>query len=162
MLVPTDLLNTPPAEIDVLFHLHGHGIGYREGIKDADDKSAPVGFAYKGKVRDEVGGQHRGPAPADDGRRAAAGHAQVRASAASTPPTMILEALHSVPGWGKVKPRRVVLGAYSGGGGSLPSVLGGRQGQGAPTGSPSARRKSPASPRSRCSTPSTGPTSWPT
>jgi hypothetical protein len=46
VLVPTALATKPPAEIDVLFHYHGNGIGWREGIKTADDTTAPVGFAY--------------------------------------------------------------------------------------------------------------------
>ena len=123
VLVPTDLLNTPPTEIDVLFHLHGHGIGYREGIKDADDKSAPVGFAYQGKVRDETADNIEGQLPPTMAAVLPQGHRKSGFGSVD-PPKMIDEALHSVPGWDKVKPRRVVLGAYSGGGGSLPSVLG--------------------------------------
>ena len=37
---------------------------------------------------------------------------------------VILEALHTVPGWSAVKPRRVVFGAYSGGGGTAAGLLG--------------------------------------
>ena len=123
VLVPTALLKTPPADIDVLFHLHGHGIGWREGIKDADDKSAPVGFAFKGKVRDEAAEDIENQLPPT---MVAVMPQGTRASGfgAVAPQAMILEALHAVPGWDKVVPKRVVLGAYSGGGGSLPSVLG--------------------------------------
>ena len=124
VLVPTDLLTTPPTEIDVLFHLHGHGIGYREGIKDADDKSAPVGFAYKGKVRDEVADNIAGQIPTTMAAVLPQG-TRTSGFGSVAPQAMILEALQTVPGWGAVKPRRVMLGAYSGGGGSVPSLLGG-------------------------------------
>ena len=123
VLVPTNLLNNPPAEIDVLFHLHGHGIGWREGTKEADDKSAPVGFAYKGKVRDEVADDIAGQLPKDMVAVMPQGHRKSNFGSVD-PPKMIDEALHAVPGWDKVKPRRVVLGAYSGGGGSVAGLLG--------------------------------------
>ena len=123
VLVPTALLAQAPAEIDVFFHLHGHGIGWREGSKTADDKSAPAGFAFKDAVRDEVAEDIAGQLPPtvaavmpQGGSFAQFGAADVNA--------VILEALHAVPGWAAVKPRRVVFGAYSGGGGTAAGLLG--------------------------------------
>jgi hypothetical protein len=126
VLVPTTLEKSPPGEIDVLFHLHGHGIGWREGTKDADNKSAPVGFAYKGKVRDEAADDIAGQLPPTMAAVLPQGHRKSNFGGVD-PPKMIEEALHSVPGWDQVKPRRVVLGAYSGGGGSVPDVLGSKE-----------------------------------
>ena len=128
VLVPTNLVTAPPKEIDVLFHLHGHGIGYREGTKDADGKSAPVGFAYAGKVRDEVADDIATQLPPTMAAVMPQG-TRVSGFGAVAPQAMILEALQTVPGWGSVVPRRVMLGAYSGGGGSLPSVLAGGKGK---------------------------------
>jgi hypothetical protein len=126
VLVPTSLEKTPPAEIDVLFHLHGWGIGWREGTADADGSKAPVGFAYKGKVRDEAADAIAGQLPPTMAAVLPQGHRKAGFGGVDAP-TMIDEALHSVPGWDKVRPRRVVLGAYSGGGGSLPDVLGSKE-----------------------------------
>lgn len=123
VLVPTALLTPAPAEIDVFFHLHGHGIGWREGSKTADGKSAPAGFAFKDAVRDEVAEDIEGQLPPmiaavmpQGGSFAQFGGIDANA--------VILEALHTVPGWGAVKPRRVVFGAYSGGGGTAAGLLG--------------------------------------
>jgi hypothetical protein len=123
VLVPTALLTSPPAEIDVFFHLHGHGIGWREGSKTADDKSAPVGFAFKDAVRDEVAEDIEGQLPPTIAAVMPQGgsFAQFGGIDANA---VILEALHTVPGWGAVKPRRVVFGAYSGGGGTASGLLG--------------------------------------
>jgi hypothetical protein len=123
VLVPTALLNQAPAEIDVFFHLHGHGIGWREGSKTADDKSAPAGFAFKDAVRDEVAEDIEGQLPPTIAAVMPQGgsFAQFGGIDANA---VILEALHTVPGWGAVKPRRVVFGAYSGGGGTASGLLG--------------------------------------
>jgi hypothetical protein len=123
VLVPTALLTQPPAEIDVFFHLHGHGIGWREGSKTADGKSAPAGFAFKDAVRDEAAEDIEGQLPPTIAAVMPQGgsFAQFGAGDANA---VILEALHTVPGWSAVKPRRVVFGAYSGGGGTAAGLLG--------------------------------------
>ncbi len=123
VLVPTALLKTPPAEIDVLFHLHGHGIGWREGSKTADDKSAPVGFAFKDAVRDEVAEDIEGQLPPTIAAVMPQGSVFAQFGGGDAH-AVIVEALHTVPGWDQVKPRRVVFGAYSGGGGTAAGLLG--------------------------------------
>jgi hypothetical protein len=123
VLVPTALLAQPPAEIDVFFHLHGHGIGWREGSKTADDHGAPVGFAFKGAVRDEVAEDIEGQLPPTIAAVMPQGGAFAQFGGIDAN-AVILEALQTVPGWGGVKPRRVVFGAYSGGGGTAAGLLG--------------------------------------
>jgi hypothetical protein len=123
VLVPTALLTQPPAEIDVFFHLHGHGIGWREGSKTADGKSAPAGFAFKDAVRDEVAEDIEGQLPPTIAAVMPQGGVFAK-FAASDAHAVIVEALQTVPGWSAVKPRRVVFGAYSGGGGTAAGLLG--------------------------------------
>jgi hypothetical protein len=93
------------------------------GSTPADAKSAPAGFAFKDAVRDEVAEDIEGQLPPtiaavmpQGGSFAQFGGIDVNA--------VILEALHTVPGWGAVKPRRVVFGAYSGGGETASGLLG--------------------------------------
>jgi hypothetical protein len=130
VLVPTALLTAPPAEIDVLFHLHGWGIGWREGSKSADNVSAPIGFAYKDSVRDEVAEDIEGQLPPTIAAVMPQGGSFSQFGAADAN-AVILEALHTVPGWAAVKPRRVVFGAYSGGGGTAAGLLGSGKGKAA-------------------------------
>ena len=123
VLVPNALLTQAPADIDVFFHLHGHGIGWREGSKTADGKSAPVGFAFKDAVRDEVAEDIEGQLPPTVAAVMLQGGAFSQFGALDAN-AVVLEALHAVPGWNAVKPRRIVFGAYSGGGGTAAGLLG--------------------------------------
>ncbi len=116
MLIPQGL--KPTSRPDVLFELHGHYIGWREG---KDDK--PKAGAIKGDTRDQsdeaivqslpsnmIAILPQGTASSDFG--------------AIDPTTYGPEALKMIDGWAGAKTARLLYSAHSGGGGTLEPGLG--------------------------------------
>ncbi len=116
VLIPKGL--KPTSQPDVLFELHGHYIGWREG---KDDK--PAAGAIKDDTRDQsdeaivqslppnmIAVLPQGTASSDFG--------------AIDPATYIPEALKMIDGWEGARTGRVLVSAHSGGGGTLDPGLG--------------------------------------
>jgi hypothetical protein len=116
VLVPAKL--KPAKEVDILFHLHGHYIGWREATQDDGDMGA-----VKGQVRDEGEEGIVDGLPPD--MIAILPQGTTDSEFGDLDVTSYAEAaLKMVPKWEGAKPRRVVFSAHSGGGGVLNPKLG--------------------------------------
>jgi hypothetical protein len=116
VLIPQHL--KPSSKPDVLFELHGHYIGWREGAVDN-----PGSGAVKGETRDETSEAIIQSLPANTVAVLPQGTASSDFGSME-PSTYIGEALKMIPGWEKAETGRLLYSAHSGGGGTLDPGLG--------------------------------------
>jgi hypothetical protein len=116
VLIPKEL--KPSSQPDVLFELHGHYIGWREGRDD--NKSAG---SIKGNTRDQSDEGIAQSLPANMIAVLPQGTASSDFGAID-PATYVPEALKMIDGWAGAKTGRLLYSAHSGGGGTLDPGLG--------------------------------------
>ena len=120
VLIPQNL--KPSSKPDVLFELHGHYIGWREGAVDN-----PGSGAVKGQTRDEGSEGIIQSLPNNTIAVLPQGTAS-SGFGSMEPSTYIGEALKMIPGWEKAETGRLLYSAHSGGGGTLDPGLGPQMG----------------------------------
>ncbi len=116
VLIPQGL--KPEAKPDVLFELHGHYIGWREGKVDNEDSGA-----VKGNTRDQSAEGIVQSLPRN--MIAVLPQGTAKSWFGNIDPTSyIAEALAMIEGWEGAKTGRLLFSAHSGGGGTLDPRLG--------------------------------------